>query len=176
MRSWPHAPPHWTHEPGIYFVTASTHRKQRHFDNPGRLDLLTGLILEVLEESGWQPDAWAVFANHYHLILRSTVSSRPLSRVIGKIHMQSAKAINEADESSGRKIWHNYRDTHLTFEKSHLARLHYVIHNPVRHGLVPNAELYPWCSAAWFARHASPAFVKTVLSFPIDRLEIEDDF
>jgi hypothetical protein len=27
MNSWPHAPPHWTHEAGIYFITASTLRR-----------------------------------------------------------------------------------------------------------------------------------------------------
>jgi len=176
MESWPHAPPHWTHEPGLYFITASTYLKQRHFEGKKRLDLLTGLLLDTLNEGLWRVDAWAVFANHYHLILRSSSDSRPLPKVLGKIHMLSSKAVNECDASPGRKVWHNYRDTHLTFEKSHLARLHYVIHNPVHHGLVRDAEQYPWCSAAWFARHAPPAFVKTVRSFPIDRLEIGDDF
>jgi len=176
MKSWPHAPPHWTHEPGLYFVTASTYSKQRHFEGEKRLDLLTGLLLDTFQESHWRVDAWAVFTNHYHLILRSSSESRPLSKVLGKVHMLSSKAVNEFDALPGRKIWHNYRDTHLTFEKSHFARLHYVIHNPVHHGLVHDAEQYPWCSAAWFARHASASFVKMVRSFPIDRLEIEDDF
>jgi len=54
--------------------------------------------------------------------------------------------------------------------------LNYVYHNPVHHGLIDNAENYPWCSAAWFGRNAPAGFVKTVLSFKTDQLKIPDDF
>ena len=43
-------------------------------------------------------------------------------------------------------------------------------------GLVPVANQYPWCSAAWFERTASPAAVKTIYRFKTDRLNIENDF
>jgi hypothetical protein len=33
-----------------------------------------------------------------------------------------------------------------------LARLHYIRHNPAKHGIVDLAENYKWCSASWFAR------------------------
>jgi putative transposase len=48
--------------------------------------------------------------------------------------------------------------------------------NPARHGVIPLAENYPWCSAAWFARTASPALVATVNSFQTDALNVPDDF
>jgi putative transposase len=35
---------------------------------------------------------------------------------------------------------YEFWDTHLTFEKSWLARLHYVHHNPVHHGLAAVAS------------------------------------
>ena len=66
------------------------------------------------------------------------------------------------------------RDARLTFQKSYLARLKYVHLNAVHHGLVKDAEEYPWRSAAWFARHADGAFHRTVMSFPIDRLNVAD--
>lgn len=176
MKSWPHAPPHWNHEPGIYFITAATYGKEHYFKEAPRLDLLTDLILATLAEASWSLDAWAIFPNHYHLIVRSSPASKPLSRVLGKIHMLSSKEINRIDGAMGRKVWHNFWDTPITFERSHWARLHYVIHNPVHHGLALRSGDYPWCSAAWFEKHASPAFVEVVRSFPIDRLEVEDDF
>jgi len=64
----------------------------------------------------------------------------------------------------------------LTFERSWLARLNYVHQNPVKHGVVPVANQYPWCSAAWFERTASPAQVKTIYSFKTDRVNVYDDF
>lgn len=175
MKSWPHAPPHWTHEAGIYFITAATYEKKHFFKNDRRLDFLTNLLLETLTASSWRADAWAVFPNHYHLIIRSSSESRPLSRVLGKIHMLSSKELNLHDGTPSRKVWHNYWDTHLTFENSHFARLNYVMENPVHHRMVLVANQYPWCSAAWFEKSAARSFVETIRSFPIDQLGIEDD-
>jgi putative transposase len=64
----------------------------------------------------------------------------------------------------------------LTFEKSYLARLNYTHQNPVRHGLVLVANQYPWSSAGWLERTATPAQVKTIYSFKTDQLEIYDAY
>jgi putative transposase len=76
----------------------------------------------------------------------------------------------------GRQVWHNFWDTKLTYEKSYRARLNYVHQNPVKHGLVSVASHYPWCSAAWFERTATPAQVKTIYAFKTNRLKVCDDF
>jgi putative transposase len=73
-------------------------------------------------------------------------------------------------------VWHNFRDTRLTYEKSYLARLRYVHQNAAHHRLVPVANQYPWCSAAWFERVATPTQVKTIYSFKIDRLQVYDEY
>ena len=54
--------------------------------------------------------------------------------------------------------------------------MNYVHQNPVKHGLVPVANLYPWCSAAWFEREASTAIVKSIYRFKVDRLQVFDEF
>jgi putative transposase len=41
---------------------------------------------------------------------------------------------------------------------------------------VPVANQYPWCSAAWFERTATPAQIKTIYNFKIDRLQLYDGF
>src|SRR6266404_5459796 len=76
----------------------------------------------------------------------------------------------------GRKIWHNFWDTKLTYQKSYLARLNYVHQNPVKHGLVPVANQYPWCSAAWFEDVAAPSMIRSIYRFKIDALSMKDDF
>jgi putative transposase len=42
--------------------------------------------------------------------------------------------------------------------------------------LVPVACQYPWCSAAWFERTASPAIVNSIYRFKTDRVLVLDDF
>jgi hypothetical protein len=96
--------------------------------------------------------------------------------MIRKLHGTMSIWVNKLDRSPGRKIWHNYRETILDIEGSYLARLNYVHQNPVHHGLVPVANQYPWCSAAWFESTASPAQVRTIYEVKMDRVNVPDDF
>ena len=84
--------------------------------------------------------------------------------------------MNRIDQCEDRKVWYNVWDTKLTYQAAYLARLNYVHQNAVKHGLVAVANLYEWCSAAWFERTASPAAVKTVYGLKIDKLKIDDDY
>ncbi len=173
---WPHAPVHKLDENAGYFVTAGTLHKERLFHDPPRLDLLERRLMELANRYHWQLEAWAVFANHYHIVARGFPDSANLGKFLTHLHSDTARELNRLDRKVGRKVWYNFRDTKLTFEKSYLARLNYVHQNAVRHRLVPVANQYPWCSAAWFERVASPAMVQTIYSFKTDQLNIEDDF
>ena len=127
----------------------------------------------------WHLEAWAVFSNHYHFVAHSPMmdgGARNLPGMLGLLHEKTAKWLNRLDQTPARKVWHNYRETRLTYEKSYLARLNYTHQNAVKHGLVPVANQYPWCSAAWFERTATPAQMTTVYAFKTDRLQVADDF
>ena len=96
--------------------------------------------------------------------------------MLGRLHEKMAKWVNRLDATPARKVWHNYRETRLTYEKSYLARLNYTHQNPVKHGLVPVANQYPWGSARWFERTATPAQIKTIYRFKTDQIKVPDDF
>ena len=174
--NWPHAPVHWLFEPGIYMFTSGTYLKAPRLNTPERLDYFLESLFARTEEFGWHLQAWAVMSNHYHCVATSPADPSTLRKMLGKLHMNTAKQLNEWDGTPGRKVWHQFWDSHVTFEKSYLARLNYVHRNPVHHGVADNAENYKWCSAAWFARTAPAAFVKTVQGFKTDLVEVPDDF
>jgi len=174
--NWPHAPQHWLFEPGTYMVTAGTYRKQPHLNTPERRDYFLETLFARAAEFGWLLRAWAVLSNHYHFIAASPADPGSLRRLLGKLHMTTSKRLNELDGQPGRRVWFQFWDNHLTFERSYLVRLNYVHHNAAHHGIVNNVESYAWCSAAWFARNAPASFVVTVKSFKTDELEIPDDF
>ena len=96
--------------------------------------------------------------------------------MLSLVHARLALWVNRLDGAPGRKVWHNYWETRLTYRQSYFARLNYVHQNPVRHGLVPVANQYPWCSAAWFERTAQPAQVKSIYAFKTDRIRVLDEF
>jgi len=54
--------------------------------------------------------------------------------------------------------------------------LNYVHQNAVKHGLALVANQYPWCSARWLERTASPAMVHSIYRFKTDKVSLDDDF
>jgi putative transposase len=173
---WPHAPVHRVSENGTFIITASTIDKDHFFRGADRLTLLESELLATARHYEITIEAWAVFSNHYHLVVHVNSEVNQIPQFVSQVHTKSAAAINLIDGTDRRHVWFNYWDTRLTFEKSYFARLNYVHQNPVKHGLVHRAADYRWCSAAWFEKTATTAQVKSVYSFKIDRVNVEDDF
>ncbi len=175
-RDWPHAPSHRLSEAGTYMITAGTYQKVHLLNSERKLSLFCDILFSTADELGWQLQAWAALGNHYHFVALSPDRAPTLRRLISKLHTLTAIQLNRFDETPGRRVWYQYWDTHITYERSFLARLNYVHQNAVHHGVVPVATSYKWCSAAWFERNATPAFQKTLADFGMDRLNVADDF
>jgi putative transposase len=171
-----HAPPHLLFEPGIYMVTAGTYQKLPHWNTPQRLDYLLAALFECAAEFGWQLQAWAVLANHYHFVATSPLDPASLRKFLSKLHMTTAKQLNQWDGAPGRKVWYQFWDSQITFENAYLARLNYVNHNPSHHGVVEDAINYRWCSASWFAENTSASLRGKVASCKVDKSGISDEF
>ena len=173
------APTHQLSVRGTYFVTAATYLKAHYFRDPKRRDVLQRGVLTVCRDFGWQLEAWAVFSNHYHWVAHSPATENDatsLPKMVSLLHTKMARWVNRLDGMINRQVWHNYRETRLTYHRSYLARLNYVHQNALRHRLVPVANQYRWCSAAWFERTASPAQVKSIYRFKVDQVKVQDDF
>jgi putative transposase len=109
---------HQLSESGAYFVTAGTYLKAHHFRTPQRLDVLQCGLLTVARDFSWELEAWAVFSNHYHFIAHSHSDLRDannLSQMLAVLHTRTAGWINRLDKTPGRKVWHNFWNTRLTF-------------------------------------------------------------
>jgi len=163
-------------------VTAGTYRKTPFFRSDERLKALHGGLLKYARKYGWRLEAWAVFPNHYHFVGHSPEDAeeddgaKSLSLFLNHLHGRSSAWVNAEDGTQGRKVWHNFWETRLTYEKSYFARLNYVHQNAVKHGVVAVANAYQWCSASWFERTATSAQVKTIYGFKTDQLRILDDY
>jgi putative transposase len=175
MGDWPHAPVHRFGEAGVYFVTGATLYKQHFFRTPASLDALQELLFEKAAEHKVSLQAWCLFPNHYHLVITADEGVR-LRKMLGRFYVDSAKAINRCGDTEGRRVWYQFRDVQLTFERSWLARLKYTHENAVHHGVVTDALNYRWCSASWFAATARPAFVETVRRIKVDRISVYDEY
>jgi len=176
MPDWPHSPTHRLEGAGAYMVTAGAYQKKPLFRSPQRLHFLCASLLELAPRYGWNLEAWAVFPNHYHFVATTREQPARLPQFLGHLHTLTAKEINRQDRTPGRKVWFQYWDSRLTYERSYLARLNYVHCNAVRHGLAREPREYPWCSAGWFEREARGAFYWTVMRLRSDRVKVPDSY
>lgn len=174
--SWPHAPPHYFTPHGTYITTAATLHRKPLFDSDTKRDFFRDTSFELAKSHELILRAWAFFANHYHLVISFENTKVTHRRFVQHLHRELALRLNRVDMTPRRRVMYEFWDTHLTFERSWLARLNYIHQNPVKHRLVPVANQYPWCSAAWFESNAQSAFVKSVYSFKTDRITVPDDF
>lgn len=176
MSDWPHSPPHRIFEPGSYMITAGTYKKTLIFNSPEKLSLLTDKLLNLTSEFEIPLPAWAVMSNHYHFVCSPGKSPEKIKNLLYRLHKESALRINEIDKMPGRKVWFQYWDRRIANQKSYYARLKYVHNNPVHHGIIPVAENYDWCSAAWFKLNAPSGFKRMIDTFKTDKLNVFDSF
>ncbi len=174
--SWHHAPLHIFQPGSIYMITGGTLGRRHLFRGRERLRLLESVFFDVITCRDWELRAWALFSNHYHFVGRAPEKDGDIGLLMKHFHSEASKELNRMDAIAGRKVMYQYWDKCLTFEKSYYARRNYVMHNPVRHGLVSVAEDYPFCSAGWFRNNFQNAFRSKVGSFKHDRLNEKDDF
>jgi len=174
---WPHAPSHRLESDGAYMITAGTYHKHHILNTPEKLTRFCRLLFRLCDKHKWHLQAWAVMSNHYHFIaLAPHGEHHDLGKLITELHRKSAIGLNQLDNKPERKVWFQFWDSHLTFEKSYYARLNYVHNNPVHHGATNNASDYDWCSLSWLINNTSPAFYKSILNFKIDKVNVRDDF
>ena len=107
-------------------VTAGTYGKALLFNTDEKRDLLMQSLFEEAAYWGWNLQAWAVMANHYHFVACSPDDTKSLIRMLTSLHSKTAITINRMDGVTDRKVWFQYRDTCLTYERSYMARLKYV--------------------------------------------------
>ncbi|CAA6828511.1 MAG: Unknown protein [uncultured Thiotrichaceae bacterium] len=126
-----------------YFISAAIFEHKKLLSDNLK-SLLVKLFHEVFAEYEWSLDAWVVLDNHYHLLCKSK-RGKDMSRIIAKIHNQSAQAI-KAEHSINTKVWANYWDYCLRNDKEYHVRLCYLLNNPYKHGYVSDLHDWEWSS------------------------------
>jgi putative transposase len=144
MRKDLHRPPHLCLDNTIYFITASTAKKERIIEG-AKLTAFVSLLLEVMKFYGFELMGWVILREHYHLLLRIT-KGLELPDFMRSFHGKSAFLFNKMDNLAGRKIWYQYWDRCISDEDSMYRRLNYIHNNPIKHGYVKDLIDYRYSS------------------------------
>jgi len=181
-------------------LTAATYRKQKYLKNEQIKTHLMDLIFNKFRKFNWEIDAWVILDNHYHLLLQASKNAQSLPNIIREIHKFSALFIrkfmecndgvvakgqnhrfcppknNIYSKNNGNKIWWNYWDTCITYERSYFARLNYIHFNPVKHGYVDSPDKWKFSSYCEFCNELGKDAEKIVKNYPFNRIRIKDEF
>ena len=120
----------------MYMVTGAILHNHHLLIESNRKELVLQTLFERATLLGWNLQAWAILNNHYHFIVQAPQNAITLKKLIQQIHSITAIQLNKWDHTPGRQVWFNYWDSCLTYERSYLARLHYVHLNPLNMGLL----------------------------------------
>src|SRR5215831_2122142 len=143
QNGWPQAPPHYFTPHSTYILTASTLDRKPLFNCGAKLDLVRDTTFELARSYTLILQAWAFFSNHYHLVVSFENTHAAHCDFVRHLHRQLTIPLKQVDRTFGRRVMYEFWDTHLTFERSWLARLNYVHQNPVKHEVVRLANQYP---------------------------------
>lgn len=137
--------PHWQKPGSIYFVTWRC-RKGRTLDPEDQ-----GVVLQTLryfEGLRWNILAMVVMPDHVHVLARPLPSPEggvlSLGQILHSIKRYTARIINQRKGIRG-SLWQDERyDRIVRDDKEFLEKWNYLRNNPVKAGLSPTPEEYPW--------------------------------
>jgi len=99
----------------------------------------------ILEKTQTQCYAWALIPNHFHLLLRTSLT--PLSKVMRRLMTGYAITFNKRHKRSGHLFQNRYKSIVCEEDPYLLELIRYIHLNPLRAGLVKDLkelDKYPW--------------------------------
>lgn len=108
------------------------------------------LVLQSIQYAGrelhfYDLHAWVIMRNHVHLLVSPQVSP---ARFLQSVKGYTAREANLLLQRTGEPFWQGESYDHWIRDQVEFERVQkYIEQNPVRAGLVGNAEKYRWSSA-----------------------------
>jgi putative transposase len=136
-------------ETRTYFVTAVTAQRRRLFQVSANAELLQSTLLDYHSRNRFLLHAFVVMPDHFHAIVT------PAPDVSLEKAMQYIKGGFSFRLKSKLDVWmRSFNESQILSAAKFHAGVRYVEDNPVRRGLISEANLYPYSSATW--PHADP--------------------
>ena len=128
------------------------------FHDQGDFGAFVGMVAEACERVRMSVLAYCVMPTHFHFCLRP-LGNGDLGRWMQWLMTAHVRRYHKHHGTSGH-VWQGRYKAFPIQEDGHLlAVLRYVERNPLRAGLVAQAQDWPWSSLRWWGRSDSPSFL-----------------
>ncbi len=147
-----------------HVAVRGNNRQVMFFDTGDRFNLL-GLLRDSTELYGWDVYSYCLMDTHWHLIVRTP---KTLSLGMQRLNSLYSKRFNARHGRTGHSIRHRFMSVPVETD-NHLRELtRYLPLNPVRAGLAPTPELWPWSSYHHELKPAdAPSWLRSTWSLDI---------
>jgi REP element-mobilizing transposase RayT len=128
----------------VYHITARGNAREPIFADDRDRQRFVELYAKEIDQQRWRCYAWCLMDNHYHLLFETPQPNLVAGmRRLNQVYTQS---FNRRHGRVGHVFQGRYKSI-VVEKQSHLLELcRYVVLNPVRAGMVPTAEDWPWSS------------------------------
>ena len=141
----------WSEAGRPYLIITCCRSRQRLFGDLTLGRIVVDEILRSDKEDGSRTLAFVVMPDHLHWLME-LIAHTSVESLVGRIKGRSASRINRVRRRSG-PVWQaGFHDHALRTDESIVTVGEYVIHNPVRAGLVMSVDEYPLWDALWVRR------------------------
>jgi putative transposase len=126
-----------------FFTTSVTANRRRIFQTDRNAELLLRILHDNRQKDRFQLHAYVIMPDHIHLLLT------PAENVSIEKAMQYIKGGFSFQLKSPFEVWErSFKEHRIKNEQDYRHHLHYIEQNPVRAGLTPTAEQFPYSSAS----------------------------
>ena len=142
----------------VFFVTTSTKGHEKLFADNRAKELLLDIIFERVAHFKGDLFGFVIMPNHIHLLVRIEGGGPKLANFMRDIKSLSARQL--FPERKG--IWQErFDDVAIYTLEQFTVKLSYIHNNPVKAGLVGEAEQYEYSSASDWKGESSNSIIKT---------------
>jgi putative transposase len=130
-----------------YFITICAHMQRNLFQRDEVAELMVATFAKYCDAGEFELHEYVVMPNHVHLLLSITDRER-LGRVIQLIKGGFSRSLRNHGTVFSAVWQQRYHDRRVRDKNEFLEFSNYIRQNPVRKGLVENAEDYAYSSAS----------------------------
>ena len=129
---------------GIYHAMVRGINRQNIFHNKEYYSKYLNILRQVASDGGHHILGYCLMRNHVHLLIDTGESG--ISEIMKRLGIRYAQWYNRKKERCGHVFQDRFKSETVETERYLLTVIRYIHQNPVKAGIVANAEDYPWSS------------------------------
>jgi putative transposase len=144
----------------LYHITSRGDGQEPIYLDDRDRTVFLAILAHTCERYGWICHSYCLMTNHYHLLVVTRTAN--LARGMRHLNGVYTKRLNCAHRRVGHVYQGRYSSILVQKERHLLELIRYIVLNPVRAGMVPVADQWPWNSyQATAGLVASPTWLST---------------